>query len=77
MEAVEAQGVPVRAYFSPIHQQPYIRSECGLAPPDLPVTDAVARRTIALPFHNNLPEAHVERVVAALEHAVTGARRAG
>jgi hypothetical protein len=30
----------------------------------------VARRTVALPFHNNLTEADVERVVAALEEAV-------
>ena len=74
MEAVEARGVPVRAYFSPIHMQQYIRTECGLTPPDLPVTEAVARRTIALPFHNNLPEAHVDRVVAALEQAVAEVR---
>jgi perosamine synthetase len=75
MEAVEARGVPVRAYFSPIHLQPYIRTECGLTPPDLPVTEAVARRTIALPFHNNLPEEHVERAVTALEQAVAEVRR--
>jgi perosamine synthetase len=75
MEAVEARGVPVRAYFSPIHLQPYIRAECGLTPPELPVTEAVSRRTIALPFHNNLPEEHVERVVTALEQAVAEVRR--
>ena len=33
-------------------------------------TEDVARRTIALPFHNNVTEAQVERVVAALERAV-------
>jgi dTDP-4-amino-4,6-dideoxygalactose transaminase len=38
------------------------------------VTEAVARRTIALPFHNNLPEEHVERVVTALEQAVAEVR---
>ncbi len=36
----------------------------------LPVTEDVARRTLALPFHTNLPEEHVERVVAALRRAV-------
>ena len=34
-----------------------------------------ADRTIALPFHNNLPEEHVERVVGALEQAVAEVRR--
>jgi len=29
MAAVERRGVPVRAYFSPIHLQPYVRSEAG------------------------------------------------
>ncbi|MBZ5639471.1 MAG: DegT/DnrJ/EryC1/StrS family aminotransferase [Acidobacteriia bacterium] len=71
MAAVEARGVPVRAYFSPIHLQPYILGEVGLESADLPVTEAVARRTIALPFHNNLTEGEVERVVEAVEEAVT------
>jgi len=30
----------------------------------------VAKRTIALPFHNNLSDEEVERVVRALEEAV-------
>jgi perosamine synthetase len=74
MAAVEARGVPVRAYFSPIHLQPYIRDEVRLAPVTLPVTEAIARRTIALPFHNNLTEHEVERVVGALAAAVEATR---
>jgi perosamine synthetase len=67
---LEAQGVPARAYFSPVHLQPYLRDRLGGRDLALPVTEDLARRTLALPFHNNLTEAEVERVVAALRRAV-------
>ena len=73
MARMEAEGVPARAYFSPIHLQPYIRDRIGDLRGTLPVTEAIACRTLALPFHNNLPEAHAERVVRALEKAVRAA----
>lgn len=70
MKAMEEQGVPTRAYFSPIHLQPFIRQQLETGPGDLPVTESVARRTIALPFHNRLGADQVDRVVSALESAV-------
>jgi perosamine synthetase len=70
MRQMEAQGVPARAYFSPVHMQPYIREQFGSSNLRLPVTESVANRTIALPFHNSLTETHVDQVVAALAHAV-------
>jgi len=68
--AMEAQGVPARAYFPPVHLQPYVRERLGTGPGMLPVTEALARRTLALPFHNHLSEAEIERVVECLERAV-------
>jgi perosamine synthetase len=73
MRGLESQGVPCRGYFSPLHLQPYIRAQFGWRETTLPVTESVARRTVALPFHNNLTEAEVERVGAALERAVAAA----
>jgi perosamine synthetase len=70
MRQMEARGVPVRGYFSPVHLQPYIRERFGFSGGELPVTEAIARRTIALPFHNNLSEAHVEEIVATLKEVV-------
>ncbi len=35
------------------------------------MTEAIAPRTLALPFHNNLTEAQVARVVQALTTAAT------
>jgi perosamine synthetase len=70
MRQMEARGVPVRGYFSPVHLQPYIRERFGYAGGELPLTESIARRTIALPFHNNLSDAEVEEVVATLADVV-------
>lgn len=68
MAAMERQGIPARGYFSPVHLQPYIRKD--YADVELPVTESVAKRTIALPFHNNLSEQEVDLVVEGLAQAV-------
>jgi perosamine synthetase len=70
MRALEKRGVPARGYFSPIHLQPYIRERFGDLSGTLPVTEAIATRTVAIPFHNNLSEAEIDRVVAALHDAI-------
>jgi perosamine synthetase len=70
MRELERQGIPSRAYFHPIHLQPYLREAAGRPGWRLPVTESVARRTLALPFHNNLSEAQVDRVVGVLAEAV-------
>jgi perosamine synthetase len=70
MQALAGQGIPSRGYFAPVHTQPYIRKRFGDLSGSLPVTESIAQRTIALPFHNNLAEADVARVVAALKDAV-------
>jgi perosamine synthetase len=70
VRALEEEGIPCRGYFSPIHLQPYVRERCGAREGELPITESVARRTIALPFHNNLRLDEVEFVVDALERAV-------
>jgi perosamine synthetase len=73
MSRMSSAGVPTRAYFSPIHLQPYIRERFGDLRGTLPVTESIADRTLALPFHNNLLEDQAELVVRTLVDAV-GAR---
>jgi perosamine synthetase len=68
--SLAADGIPSRAYFSPLHLQPYIRQRFGTEPGMLPVTEDIAQRTLALPFHNNVTEEQVEQVVASLRRAV-------
>jgi len=70
MRRMEKLGVPSRGYFSPIHLQPYVRESMGTKKGMLPVTENVAQRTLALPFHNNISEEQVQQVVEALRCAV-------
>ncbi len=70
MNYMERRGIPSRGYFAPIHTQPYIRERFGDLGGQLPRTEAIAQRTIALPFHNNLTFDEIEEVVAVLEEAV-------
>ena len=63
-------GVPTRAYFRPIHLQPYFRQRFGDLRGSLPVTEDIGRRTLALPFHNRLSDESVEYVAEALERAL-------
>lgn len=67
IEGLSRLGIPSRGYFSPLHRQPYIVAELGEQGDGLGVTERIARRTLALPFHNNLTEDQVSTVVAALE----------
>ena len=68
---MEASGIPVRCYFSPVYLQPYMRERFGFQGGELPVTEAIAQRTLALPFHNNLTEDQVHRVAESLLGAIT------
>jgi perosamine synthetase len=70
MSRMRSQGIPTRAYFSPVHLQPYVRERFGDLRGTLPVTESIAPHTLALPFHNNLSEEDAERVVHALADAV-------
>jgi perosamine synthetase len=60
--SLAARGVATGRYFAPIHLQPAWRSQPGAAA-TLPVTESIARRTLALPFFNRI-ELHQQRDVA-------------
>ena len=73
MEYLQERGVPSRTYFSPIHLQPYFVKNFGFREGDFPITERVAKSTMALPFHPNMPLADVEYVVTALKMAIKSA----
>jgi len=72
MKKMAEKGIPTRGYFSPMHLQPYIKDMFGFKGGELPVTEDIAKRTLALPFHNNLSEDEIDQVVEALKDAVSG-----
>ena len=70
MKEMENEWFPKRGYFSPINLQPYIRELFGYKEGLLPVTENISKRTLALPFHNNLSEEEVSIVVDTLKRIV-------
>ena len=66
---LDERGVPSRGYFAPLHLQPYIRRHVPELP-RLPRTEDIARRTLALPFHNRLTDDEIDHVVESLRVAV-------
>jgi dTDP-4-amino-4,6-dideoxygalactose transaminase len=59
-----------RAYFTPIHLQPFYRERLGHGEGSFPVAERVARSLLALPFHTNFSERSVDFVVGCLRQAV-------
>ncbi len=62
MAALQERGIPSRPYFTPIHLQPFYRERFGYREGDFPVTEAVARSVLALPFSSVMTEEQVEYV---------------
>jgi len=60
-----ARGIATGRYFAPIHLQPAWRSVSGAAV-HLPVTESIARRTLALPFFNRITAQQQQQVADAL-----------
>jgi perosamine synthetase len=66
VEAMGKQGIACARYFAPIHLQPAYKVD-GF---ELPVTEHVADRTIALPFFNAISESQLDEVCRALLECV-------
>lgn len=64
--ALAERGIPVRPYFLPIHLQPYMVERFGYRQGDLPVTEDLGERGLALPFSSVMTEEQVETVCRAL-----------
>ena len=59
---LEESGIPSRAYFSPIHLQPYMRDLFGYQEGDFPITEDLGKRSLALPFSSIMTEEQVDMV---------------
>ena len=70
MEMLNAQGIPSRPYFTPIHLQPFYQEQFGWQRGDLPNTEKAGDSFLALPFSGVMTEEQVEYVCAQLEYAL-------
>ena len=68
-DSLASEGIATGRYFAPLHRQPVLRN-CGVTTTELPNTESVADRVIALPFFNELTEAEVEQVCSELEDSI-------
>ncbi len=67
LKAMLAKGIQVSNYFPPVYLMPFIAEEYGLKEGDFPITDDVCKRTMALPFHNNLSKEDIQLVARELK----------
>jgi perosamine synthetase len=72
LEHLRSKGIGCSNYFVPVHTQPYMADLLGTKEGDFPITERIAARTIALPFHSQVGPAEVDRVRDALTEAVAG-----
>ena len=70
MRYMEEKGVQVRNYFQPLHLQPFYRRTFGYDEGMLPITERESRKTLALPFYNDLSLDEQKVVVETLREAV-------
>jgi perosamine synthetase len=62
------KGISCSNYFTPIHLQPHYQA-LGWKYGDMPVTEKVSERTIALPFFNNLQEDQITTITSTVKDA--------
>jgi len=71
--ALAARGIATGRYFAPIHLQPAWRNHPSAAAALLPITESIARRTLALPFFNRITPDQQQQVAAALRDSLRAA----
>jgi perosamine synthetase len=63
-------GVQCSNYFQPIHLQPFYKEEFLYKEGGFPITEDVSKRTLALPFYNDLSEKDIDFVVKNLRQII-------
>ena len=71
------KGIATGRYFAPLHLQPVLASSIGQHKSNwqLPNTEFVADRIIALPFFSELTGKDIQEVCAALAESISELRR--
>ena len=68
--ALARRGIATGRYFAPIHLQPAWRTHGEIDAISFPLTESIARRTLALPFFNRITEEQQGEVAIALRQAL-------
>jgi perosamine synthetase len=68
------RGIATGRYFGPIHMQPSWRKQARASEVMLPITEAIARRTLALPFFNRITLSQQQEVARVLGETIVSER---
>ena len=68
--ALAARDIATGRYFAPIHLQPAWQNHPSAIKASLPVTESIARRTLALPFFNRITPEQQKHVATALRENI-------
>jgi perosamine synthetase len=68
MKHLTDKGIGCSNYFVPIHLMPFVQEICGTKEGLLPVTEALSKSTLALPFYSQMSEGDVDTVCEALRN---------
>lgn len=75
IELLKEKGVASNNYFPPIHLQKFYKEDFGFKEGDFPVTEAISKRTIALPFFSELADEEIDYVCKSLVEAIAESKR--
>jgi len=70
IKRLQEQGIGCAHYFPALHLQPYLVKELKHQRGDFPLTEDVADRSLAIPFHHLLTLRDQERVIRTMEQFV-------
>ncbi len=70
MEELKKRGIACKAYFPPIHLEPFYVKMFNYQKGSFPVTERVSDSTITLPFYNNLPKKEIDYVCDSLDDII-------
>jgi perosamine synthetase len=70
--ALADRGIATARYFAPLHLQPVAKN---ISAPQLPHTEFVANRILALPFFHDLTASQITEVSTALQESIYALRR--
>ncbi|MCD6450215.1 MAG: DegT/DnrJ/EryC1/StrS family aminotransferase [Thermotogaceae bacterium] len=62
IDMLKERGIQSRNYFQPVHLQPFYRRS-GHSEGELPNTEKISKRTLALPFYTAMTREEIEKVV--------------
>lgn len=70
IKELEKNGISSRDYFQPIHLQPFYKNKFGYKKGDYPICEDISRRTLALPFFNDLEASQISFIVSNLKKII-------